>query len=957
MNDTIFLSSKEFYQKLNFDRKLNGIKFLDIEHLDEKKWKEIKECLGKGEDLFFVGIRGIERLQEIWIQSYKETGILPKLEFSSSFSFQLKDKLKSSACRYVYIRPPKQYTYHGIDEEIRANIYPIIEAKDRFGNTIGYPAVMVKNYASSLVVRRFKGGRWFIFLFERPEDVMSAIQWKKLFSNILSHYKEKIYIARLYSEYVSYRIGEKIKLECRIVNLEKDIISTITKFEMLGDDGKMAEYIGEVRGCLNPNEEVILSIDWYPKRKADFYKIKASLFREDRYVYGEAREKQIKLLDCEECGVVIYQPDKKGLEVEVEGTNLKINNKEGFFVGTHYYPSSSWYDWVWRDFRPDKARQDFEAMRKIGIRLLRIWVDPVLDEATLRAMDACIQLCQVNGIVPILTIFTDWIRWLEINVPGCREKGTVMNWDGYTLEGLYFHNIEFQCKYVKVLANRYKGIPGLIWDISNEFAVINPDDKQIDNSWVNKSYKRLKPPYNNINLFIQWAEKIKNAILDCGGGQPVIIGMGCWDAGTDNYLSTKNADVISWHTYAPPDIAAKTTSMYDVTCISKPLLIEEFGINTYDEMKRFEHYDAALHYFLGTRTAGACSYEWGVSWLTPELPFIPTYVKGHCVSKKYDVRWMKGWYEYAKSWPEGSIGICPWTGSFCYGMNYPCTSFSTPAIRAMQKISWIGEDLAYYPKPKKVYLVIPMEFTKFIPHKGYHRKTKLLFKILTELWANGVIYGVSQEDMLENLPDTTRMIIFPNEDRLKEKTKNILGKLQERGIKVYLGEDMSWKKDNDLEKVDFIPREDIYVLSRDIKEGALYFLGNLKRDLRKLNLSIGGYRLELELNKFGLVREVGSRILMVECQGLLSIDGKEVADSGGKRYIIKSLDKEDLSKSKELLVIPWEPMELKIGRGFKRAQIVDREGKNLGGISLKTVLRSRIISIDKEMNNYGIKIY
>jgi len=50
----------------------------------------------------------------------------------------------------------------------------------------------------------------------------------------------------------------------------------------------------------------------------------------------------------------------------VQGAAMRIDGKQGFWAGTNYYPSSSWWDWLWRDFRPLEAAQDFSSMRRLG---------------------------------------------------------------------------------------------------------------------------------------------------------------------------------------------------------------------------------------------------------------------------------------------------------------------------------------------------------------------------------------------------------------------------------------------------------------------------------------------------------------------------------------------------------------------------------------------------------------
>lgn len=86
--------------------------------------------------------------------------------------------------------------------------------------------------------------------------------------------------------------------------------------------------------------------------------------------------------------------------MNINGTSLRLDGRDEFWVGTNYYPSISWWDWLWRDFRPLKAAEDLTAMRHTGYRIVRIWLDPVLDEQSLRAADAAVYLAAQQGITP-----------------------------------------------------------------------------------------------------------------------------------------------------------------------------------------------------------------------------------------------------------------------------------------------------------------------------------------------------------------------------------------------------------------------------------------------------------------------------------------------------------------------------------------------------------------------------
>lgn len=970
----IFIGEKELYNKLDI---AGGISYKNI--LEQSEWNSFLEAVSEGESFIFIGMSGLERLKELWIDTYEE-------EPFAYLTFNNRNPMRNTKldnvnhvkgkCRYVYLRPEKTYLCHGIDEEIRANIYPIAEAAGRYGNVIGYPAVMIRNYANSLVKGRFKGSSWYVFLFENPEEIMSIEDWKLTLRSIMDYDSEKCYISRLRTEYPLYLKDEKVKLECTATNLRKEIESTIVRFEVIDENGTPIKEIGEVERCLNVNEEMCISYDWYPEAGSNLYRIRASLYKQDRFRYGLARESNAVWIDAEEYMVLIKDDHQEEQFFSIEGSKIDIQGKSGFFLGTNYFPSSSFYDWTYRDLRVDKVYADIVNMKMHGIKVVRIFADPVLDEEALRGLDACLELCERNGITIILTIFTSWTRWLEINIKNNKSKKEVMDFKNDALVGVYLHNMEFQTDYVTVLAERFKNKKNFIWDITNEFGIVDPDNSQLDPSWMKHADRNLSSPYKNTEIFRQWVNKMEDAIKSTGASQLIIKGM-AFDTGVDNYLSTKDADIISWHTYEPVITSAKTTLYNNVSCINKPLIVEEFGsrrngcdvlqegvftgeVNPEISDKKYleKRYEEQLHYFLGTGAAGACSYEWGVSWLTRHLPYTspPRKYNNEIAREKLDIHAQIGMYDYSKTWPQGSIGICPWAASFEFGMNYSCIPCSSPTLKLFKKYAYAWSDLDFHPQSHKVYLVIPIEFSDFLPNEGYKRKTEVLFKAIEKLWKNGIVFGVWQEDELDHFNIKDAIIIFPNENKIKPETGYELEKLTKNGVRVYKGQDFSWDEDNDLERVPFTAPCDIHLLVREGNNSRTYIMRNLQKELHAVKLKCSNADIEIQVKSFGLLQVKRENIVMAESEGKVLIGDQLISDSGGIKYIIKSLGEEDLRYADKILVIAYGPLKLKVDRRFRTAKVLGDRGQTLDTIMPEPLADSNLFEIDGHMADFFIEL-
>jgi hypothetical protein len=136
--------------------RLNSANLIDpLTHGDSCVW--IGDPAGLPPDLWIGAFRPAQSALEIGTSASS-----PLL--AGEIAFQ--KALVSSA----YIKPVVEMPHHNVDEEIRAGLEPILEARDRFGRVIGYPGVLMRYYAPSLVRHRFAGSECFLFLFDKPVE-------------------------------------------------------------------------------------------------------------------------------------------------------------------------------------------------------------------------------------------------------------------------------------------------------------------------------------------------------------------------------------------------------------------------------------------------------------------------------------------------------------------------------------------------------------------------------------------------------------------------------------------------------------------------------------------------------------------------------------------------------------------------------------------------------------------
>ncbi|MDD2709977.1 MAG: hypothetical protein PHV34_18495 [Verrucomicrobiae bacterium] len=995
-----------FLKRLGIAKRTDLLTF-ESDSWTPSQWKEAADLLRQGRHLIFFGTAGLSRLEEFWVRSYSLRNIRPHYDAPSHGilkNFGISSR--SGDCRCVYLAPSKAYVYHGTDDEPRATLVPWVAARDRFHSILGYPGVMIKHSAGATVSGSFRGGRWHLFAFENPERVMTPPQWRELIDEIVRQCAPGVMISRFYPEYASYRADEEARICCKIINTGPDIACATVRLEAVCEEGGVPLMVEEYRRTLCVGDEDVFMARWRipelrasatsarrgpipgsEKRTKGCILLRTAVFHENRFLYGPERDASRQCVDTGECELLVQPPDSwsKGARVFVDGVRLSIAGDRGLHMGTHYYPTPDFYGGMWRDFDVRKAREDFAAMRSCGIRLVRIWGPPHLSEENLRILDVCIQICQENGLVVDLTVFTQWVDELSMDTKDGRVKWNFVTRKDYNVDGVSFHHLDLQRRYVKMLARRYRKVRGLIWNISNECCLNKLDKEQLDPSWLDPAYKKLKPPYDLNHLLKQWLTEMKKAIRSQGCRQPIVTAY-CYPAfgGTSSVFSNQEGDVGSYHEYAPPIHSL----IHDTTADGKPLILEEFGFS--DQFKapladdrhgkdgRFRWYDKIVHFALGARLAAACSYEWGVSWLLKDLPPEACYRKYISVMKDLDPRFVMGWFDYANQWPLGSMGICPWAGSLSYGTIFPCVSQPTESIRAMQRLGWIARDLEYCPRNKSVYLLLPMEFDRFRSRVGHRRKFGRILETIQSLWQMHVDFGVVQEHTASRIPSSAKALIVPNQMPLKPELKKAVEKYARQGMEIYLGKDDGWKKSRHLATVPLTGGTQVMMQTRDIQDGAVYVLshesdpasvgGKASRisQVDRESEACKGIQMEtphrnkvsLEIFSLAMVGEIKKQVMLAESHGLICLNGRRVADSNGKRYILKALDQRSLLATASLLIVPYEPMRLRIyDTRWTRAEVVNPSTEVVEGRLAFDMGRDFIaLNVDAECANRAIRL-
>jgi len=820
-----------------------------VEDLDDARWAPIEAALAGGDSLIAVGLGALGRLRHLWVDAYEVRGSqlracapealpLPRVDWSDA------------ACRGISIRPDTLNAYFGTDEMPRVDLVPLVEAADGCGPACAYPAVWLKHFAASLVGGRFAGSNWYLFAFEDPLRAASAQSWANLIDALCDHAEAQLSIAHLETHYACCRPDETVLVQVGVANRSERVEAVRLELTAVSPSGTRRTSRA-IRRCLNGHEEVTVPWEFVAGDEAGPWRVQAELHREDRFAYGAARREGSQVVERASCGFVVAPKHAQGFaRPAIDGRRLTVGDSDGFLAGTHYYPSSSWWDWAWRGFRPERAERDLAEMARLGYRLVRVWVDPELDEQALRGLEAWLYLSGARGIVSIVCVFTQWARDLAYPDGDQMVSFEFMGPADTNVYSVQLTNIEHQRRYLGVLAKRWRHLPNIIWNLSNEAYIVDPDPDQMDpHNFGDVEPKR--GPLAGAALFNRWADLMTEAVRANGAHQPILRGYGFVNGG-DCYLQNRDGDLLTWHHYAPADIAGPCLTFALPGSLGKPLLMEEFGIPTLDEDERLAHYEGIACWAAAMGAAGACSYEWGVSWLTRELPYVATPLKDSCLFEEPDPRWMAGQIEYSKSWPMGSMGLCPWAASFSYGSNRPCTPFATPAAEALGEVAQfctgIGPPVGMAP----VLLVVPMEWAQFVPLSGYQRVLDPTWQAVHKLAAAHVPFSVIQEDQLPSFDGRPKAVVFAASQAVRPKTQAELGRLRERGAAVCIGSVDAHIEALAPYAMDVVSDAPVWCVRRGTRHGSLYMVFAPETPAR-VSLTENGASVELEVRRYALV--------------------------------------------------------------------------------------------------------
>ncbi|WP_341837337.1 cellulase family glycosylhydrolase [Chitinophaga pollutisoli] len=821
---------------------------------------------------------------------------------------------KPAVAHSAYIAPPKEMPNHNIDEEVRADFLPVLEAYDQFGNLSGYPGVLMSYYAPSLAAGRFRGSDCWFYLFNDPLAALDTKSWLALLQKTAARWKGGLQVYAHQSNYAAYHPGERVQLRTRVQNQGTQAVAATFRYSVKAPGAAAFTPLITTRRVASGGSDTEVLCDFKPAGGLGMWTIRLEIFQDVDKAALLALEGEQIVIDQRFIGFVVQEPSLQTPPIlAVKGPSIVLEGEEGFWSGTHYYPSTSWWEWAWRDFHPLKVAEDFAAIRKAGYRIVRVWVDPVTDEPVLRAMDAAIQLAAEHGLVLDICIFTQWARHMGFERPdGTHAYFEYRHERDFNIVSFSLRNLGLQRELVGLLAARWKDAGNIIYNLANEVYLKDPDETQMDAevaTW--RGIPAQKGTVRDSLLFRRWSNEMTAAIRAAGGMQPVMPGyMFSTMDGGDTYLANEDAPILPWHNYLPPEQAGLSAQYFDPIGSNRPVIIEEFGNGKWNNLA---YYDASVHYALAGGAACAMSYEWGVSWFARESCYWPLPLR-EASQLEPDPRWFPPYLGLDSAWFERGVGLCPTPSGTGYGSVYHGTPFPADAAIALGRLGLMGKGLQRVSVPEKVYIIVPA---------GNLSAMEPVKKTLAALWAGKALFGVWQESALEAIPAGTKAVICPH----PLTNPSALNALRSKGITVFEGPD-AWKDCHAFEKVDVKNGEQVKLLARRTEYGMLFTLAaeqpaDTRPVAHTVALQYGKTGAGLTVSDFGMVHITRKGVALMEGGGELRINGRLLCNLPHGRIILSAPDGQDLLQAKQIQFMATAPSKISFGRKITGVAISD----------------------------------
>jgi len=421
-------------------------------------------------------------LKKIGIKTYKIYGDNLKVEWDGKI-FKSGFKEGFTPFRGILVKTG----YGGkITQPVRGNVFPeripvrdfavLAKAVDENNNFLGSSIVLVKHWLNPWDINGNVPKKWFLF---SGRNFNFGDGFYKQIAGILN---SPFVVKDLKAVYPVYSKGEQIELTLEVFNLNARSRRGKFLIEVLHQDEVVYSIYNKRKFISGLNS---FYFDVKKEIPAGFYELRCSFYNKGKVVDYFKNAFLVKDKNWDSEG---------GLKIE--GNKFLINEKKEFLWGVNYYESKMG-ELMWLGPNLYRINQDFALMNKLGFKIVRIhyhhpkWFKDYLKkidsrmmeffpdkkylphDEDLRVLDSIIYLARLNDLIICFDLFT--------LVP--REIGDPSGWLSMTERITNEGKIAAQLEFVKILAQRYKDVKGITWDLWNESRM--PDESIVRlEQWV-----------------------------------------------------------------------------------------------------------------------------------------------------------------------------------------------------------------------------------------------------------------------------------------------------------------------------------------------------------------------------------------------------------------------------------------------------------------------------------------
>lgn len=649
---------------------------------------------------------------------------------------------------------------------------PLVDVMDSHGRLRGSAGSIALNYSGP-----YAGSSWAFFGVTNTNLFGESGPLTPYIGGILDTLLRKCFVHSLLTGFAFYRQGESVSLSCKAVNLGKLDQRLEVRFRVYDRSGAEVFASEPERAALRPGATAAISAQYKPTVLAsDLYRVVAELYQDG------------KLKDVVESGFVAHssKTTSAGPKLTYKRNYFHLDDRPVLLSGTNatgaVFYSGNENPLVWD--------RDLACMNENGLNILRVLhFSPFMSDkpspnavkpADLalermppkieRQLDALVQLCQKHNIALLLTIHD----WMPVELSD--------------------NELAAQRRFAKLIAERYRDVPGFMIDVQNEPHIElprqarpgeNPDITKAWNDYLRGKYGsdnalkaawEISPPesplgsvpylagtdawedmrtfdadyFRNV-LLRRWAKANYQGAKHGNPDVPVTVGFLQEYFAVNKLQSVEGLDFANMHSYNSMDVLRADLKLFDRRFEGKSLSLGEFGALP-DHEKRVhgqDNPDQDVGRYLQT---GHYAFGLGASFIA-------------------------SW-----CWKDMDDAIFPW------GMSYTCGGPRKDLLKAYRNQSLLTRQIRPVYEPPTIFLVVPVEAV--LGGQGGNT-IRMLYRHVDALLDAHVDFGAIDDQHLDQLPASAKVLVYPVPMHVPDEAYAKLKSFVEAGGRLFVTGDIS----------------------------------------------------------------------------------------------------------------------------------------------------------------------